>query len=210
MTTTEQRRAHWEGVWTTKQPEAVSWFQADPAMSLALIGDVGLRRDAAIIDVGGGASPLVDRLVDRGYVHVAVLDVSAAALAHAAERLGPLGEDVTWIESDVLAWKPVPGLFDLWHDRAVLHFLTDPADQQAYVRVLETALAPEGTVILATFAPDGPEKCSGLPVARHDGASLTRLLGAGFVLVDERAEEHATPAGGIQKFRWCVFRRRQG
>ncbi len=196
---------HWQNVWTTKQPEEVSWHQDDPSLSLAMIRAASLRRDAAVIDVGGGASALADRLLELGYVHVAVLDISGAALQLAAERLGPLGDDVAWIESSVLDWRPVPGLFDLWHDRAVLHFLTDPADQARYVEVMKTALGPEATVILATFAPDGPEKCSGLPVCRHDSASLSALLGADFRLVEETRQDHLTPGGKAQKFQWCRF-----
>ncbi len=196
---------HWQTVWMTRQPEEVSWYQDDPAPSLAMITAAGLRRDAAIIDVGGGASVLVDRLLERGYVHVAVLDIAEAALRQAAERLGPMGDDVTWIEADVLGWRPVPGLFDLWHDRAVLHFLDQPADQARYVEVMKAALGPGATVILATFAPDGPEKCSGLPVRRHDAASLAALLGPDFRLVEEVRHEHVTPGGNVQKFQWCRF-----
>ncbi|WP_096700420.1 class I SAM-dependent methyltransferase [Magnetospirillum sp. 15-1] len=196
---------HWQTVWTTKQPEEVSWYQDDPAPSLAMITAAGLRRDAAIIDVGGGASVLVDRLLERGYVHVAVLDIAEAALRQAAERLGPMGDDVTWIEADVLGWRPVPGLFDLWHDRAVLHFLDQPADQARYVEVMKAALGPGATVVLATFAPDGPQKCSGLPVCRHDAASLAALLGPDFRLVEEARHEHVTPGGNVQKFQWCRF-----
>lgn len=207
MTETPDRRAHWQRVWTQKSPDAVSWFQPEPAMSVALIQSLSLRKDAGIVDIGGGASLLVDRLTGLGFVHVAVLDVSEAALGHAAERLGPAGDDVAWIASDVLTWQPVPELFGLWHDRAVFHFLTDPDDRKTYVRVLETALAPDGAVILGTFAPDGPERCSGLPVARHDAASLSGILGPGFALVEERAEEHTTPGGSVQRFRWSVFRR---
>ncbi len=207
MADTPDRRSHWQDVWTGKDPERVSWFQSDPAVSIELIHSLGRRRDAAIVDVGGGASLLVDRLLGLGFVHLAVLDVSEAALAHAAGRLGPVGDDVAWIASDVLEWEPVPGRHDIWHDRAVFHFLTDPADQHAYARVVETALAPDGAVILGSFAPDGPTKCSGLPVARHDAASLAAVLGPGFHLVEERAEDHTTPAGAVQKFYWSVFRR---
>lgn len=199
------RQGHWQGVWTTKDPERVSWHEAEPVLSLEMIAALRLRKDAAIIDVGGGASMLVDRLQERGFVHLAVLDISGAALQLAAERLGPMGDDVTWIETDILDWSPVPGLFDLWHDRAVLHFLTDPADQARYVEVMRRALGPEATVILATFAPDGPEKCSGLPVRRHDAASLSALLGPEFRLVEERRQEHATPGGGSQMFQWARF-----
>lgn len=196
---------HWQNVWTTKQPEEVSWHQDDPALSLAMIRAASLRRDAAIVDVGGGASVLVDRLLEQGFVHVAVLDIAGAALQTAAERLGPLGDDVTWIETSVLDWRPVPGLFDLWHDRAVLHFLTDPADQARYVEVMKRALGPEATVIIAAFAPDGPEKCSGLPVCRHDCASLSALLGPDFRLVEESRAGHVTPGGASQRFQWCRF-----
>lgn len=197
--------SHWQNVWTTKQPDEVSWYQDDPEFSLAMIRAASLRRDAAIIDVGGGASLLVDRLLELGYVHVAVLDIAGAALQIAAERLGPLGDDVTWIESAVLDWRPVPGLFDAWHDRAVLHFLTEPADQARYVEVMKTALGPDANVILATFAPDGPEKCSGLPVCRHDAASLSALLRPDFRLVEEARQDHVTPGGNVQKFQWCRF-----
>lgn len=196
---------HWQQVWTTKQPEEVSWYQDDPSPSLEMIQAAGLRRDAAIIDVGGGASVLVDRLLDLGFVHVAVLDIAEAALGKAAERLGPLGDEVTWIETSVLDWRPVPGLFDLWHDRAVLHFLTEPADQARYVEVMKAALGPEASVILAGFAPDGPEKCSGLPVSRHDAASLGALLGPEFRLVEERRQDHVTPGGSVQRFQWARF-----
>lgn len=199
--------SHWASVWSEKQPTNVSWFQPEPAPSLTRIDALGLRKDAGIVDIGGGASPLVDRLLERGFVHVAVLDIAEAGFHHAVERLGPLADDVTWIEADVTQWQPVPGLFDLWHDRAVFHFLTEPGQQQAYARVLDRALSPDGTAIIATFAPDGPEKCSGLPVSRHDGASLSSVLGPGFRLIEERREDHVTPGGAVQKFCWCVFRR---
>jgi SAM-dependent methyltransferase len=196
---------HWQDVWTRKEAEEVSWYQGDPSPSLELIRAAGLRRDAAIIDVGGGASVLVDRLLEAGYVHVAVLDIAEAALRQAAERLGPLGDDVTWIEADVLEWRPVPGLFDLWHDRAVLHFLTDAGDRARYVAVMKAALGPGATVILGAFAPDGPATCSGLPVCRQDAASLGALLGREFHLAEERREDHVTPGGATQKFLWARF-----
>lgn len=207
MTESNQRKDHWQNVWTSKTAEEVSWFQNDPSTSLSLIKAAGLRKDAAIIDVGGGASLLADRLLESGYVHVAVLDISEAALRQTGERLGPMGDDISWIESDVLEWNPVPGLFDLWHDRAVFHFLRDPAEQAAYVEVMRRALGPESTLIIATFAPDGPEKCSGLPVTRHDQASLSALLGAEFKLEESRAEAHTTPGGNLQNFIWCRFTR---
>lgn len=207
MTTTDERRAHWEKVWTTKEHETTSWFQPEPATSLDLIAKAGLSRDAGIVDIGGGASLLVDRLLERGHHHVAVLDVSEAALNLAAERLGPLGDDVAWIASDILEWRPVPGLFELWHDRAVFHFLNREEERKAYRNILMTALVPGGWAVLGTFAPDGPEKCSGLPITRHDAASLARILGPDFELIEERREDHVTPAGNVQKFCWSVFRR---
>jgi SAM-dependent methyltransferase len=196
---------HWQTVWTSKQPEEVSWHQDDPAPSLAMIEAAGLRRDAAIVDVGGGASLLVDRLLERGFLHVAVLDLAEAALALAAERLGPMGDDVTWIETDVLDWRPVPGLFDLWHDRAMLHFLTEPADRVRYVEVMKAALGPGGQAVIATFAPDGPERCSGRPVLRHDAAGLGALLGPDFRLVQAFRQDHPTPGGAVQSFQWTRF-----
>lgn len=207
MTTSDDRRAHWQQVWAKIDPEAASWYQPEPALSLALIEAAGLRRDAGVVDVGAGQSLLIDALAARGWVHLAALDVAPEAIAALAERLGALSEDVTFIESDVLEWRPVPGLFELWHDRACLHFLTDPGDQAKYVDVMATALVPGGIAILGGFAPDGPQKCSGLPVTQHDRDSLAALLGPRFELVDEVDEQHQTPGGRIQAFRWSVWRR---
>ncbi|MBC7953804.1 MAG: class I SAM-dependent methyltransferase [Rhodospirillaceae bacterium] len=207
MTTSDDRRTHWQKVWTTKPPETVSWHQTAPTLSLALIEAAGLRKDAGVVDVGGGASELVDRLSERGWVHLAVLDVSEAALNHAVERLGPLADDITWIESDVLEWRPVPGLFELWHDRACFHFLTDEGDQRKYAEVMATALVPGGMAIIATFAMDGPETCSGLTVERPDEENLARVLGPQFELMDQLTENHVTPGGAVQKFSWWVWRR---
>lgn len=207
MTTSDDRRAHWQNVWRTTSPEAMSWHQPAPTLSLALIGAAGLRRDAGVVDVGGGAAELVDRLSERGWVHLAVLDVSDRAMAHAIERLGPVADDITWIESDVLEWRPVPGLFELWHDRACFHFLTDAGDQRKYAEIMATALVPGGQAIIATFAPDGPDSCSGLVVDHPDEASFAQVLGPQFELIDQVAEDHLTPTGGVQKFIWWVWRR---
>lgn len=207
MTTSDDRRTHWQARWSQLDPESASWHQPAPTLSLALIQAAGLRRDAGVVDVGAGQSRLVEALAERGWTNLAALDVSAAAIAALAERMGPLGDDIAWIEADVLEWRPVPGLFELWHDRACLHFLTDPGDQAKYAEVMATALVPGGIAILGGFAPDGPERCSGLPVARHDGESLSILLSDRFELVDEVAENHLTPSGANQKFLWHVFRR---
>jgi len=182
----------------------VSWYQSNPAVSLELVGRLGIPRDAAVIDVGGGASLFVDRLLEGGYSDVTVLDVSAAALDAARRRLEG-NPAVTWEQADVLAWQPVRRYL-LWHDRAVFHFLVDPMEREGYLRVLQRALAPSGHVVLATFAPDGPQECSGLPVARYSPEDLLTALGGGFAEVESTWEAHRTPGGGLQPFTWIVAR----
>lgn len=200
------RRDHWETVYTTKAEADVSWFQASPEMSVALIKAAGATADTAIIDIGGGASRLVDALLQEGIGTVAVLDLSQAALAAAQKRLGALAEQVEWIACDVTAWAPARR-YDIWHDRAAFHFLTERSDQAAYVERLKSALHPGGQVIIGTFALDGPEKCSGLPVQRYDAESLHRTLGADFELVETRSETHATPWRSTQSFQFARLRR---
>lgn len=201
------RQAHWNDVYGRTAETEVSWFQETPAPSLALLELIGARPTDAIIDVGGGASRLVDHLLDHGFGKIAVLDLSEAALTAARNRLGDRGGSVRWIVADVTTWQPAEP-YDVWHDRAALHFLTDPADQAAYAARLRTALRIGGHAIIGTFAPDGPERCSGLSVVRHDANSLSALLGPGFALIDARRHEHATPRGGVQKFQFSTFRRR--
>ncbi len=200
------RQAHWQAVYTGKGETGVSWFEAEPAVSLALIELVRTPPEAAVINVGGGASRLVDRLLARGFADVTVLDLSAAALAAARDRLGEPGRRVQWIVADATSWEP-PRRYALWHDRAALHFLTDPADRAAYVARLLQALVPGGHAIIGSFAPDGPEKCSGLPVVRYDADSLAETLGPGFVLIDSRRHVHRTPSGTEQRFHFGTFRR---
>ncbi len=200
------RQHHWEKVYTTKGEGEVSWFQETPALSLELIELVGARQNSAIIDIGGGASRLVDNLVSRGYEDVTVLDLSAAALASARSRIGDQADRVTWLTVDVTIWEP-SRTFDVWHDRAAFHFLTEPNDQTAYVARLRRALRVGGHAIIATFAPDGPERCSGLPVSRYDANSLGAKLGDGFDLIDARGHDHTTPWGSLQKFQFSSFRR---
>ena len=204
MTETD-RQSHWENVYSTKQENEVSWFEDTPELSVNLLKEAGLLPTMSVIDIGGGASRLVDRLLAGGQDHVSVLDLSAAALATARARIGDAAK-VTWIVSDVTQWVP-DRAYDLWHDRAAFHFLTAPADQQAYVSVLYAALKPGGHAIIGTFAPDGPEKCSGLPVARHDAASLATVLGPRFRLLATRRHEHATPWGSVQNFQFSTFER---
>lgn len=200
------RQQHWEDVYTRKREDEVSWFQAEAAVSLDLIARCAPALDAKIIDVGGGASRLVDGLVARGFEDLTVLDLSATALAKARERLGEPGQRVKWLTADVTAFEP-PEKYALWHDRAVFHFLTSPADRSAYVRVLERALMHGGHAILGTFAPDGPERCSGLEVARYDGPALAAALGPAFALLETLRHEHVTPGGKVQAFTFARFQR---
>ena len=200
------RKAHWENLYTTKGEKEVSWFQENPAPSLELIALAGVAANASIIDVGGGASRLIDSLVERKMGQMTVLDLSSAALDAAKERLGEAGAGVEWIVADVTTWEPAK-TYDLWHDRAAFHFLTDQADQSAYVDRLKRALKRGGCVIIGTFALDGPERCSGLPIMRHDAASLSAMLGTDFKLIDTRRHEHTTPWGAVQRFQFSTFRR---
>lgn len=199
------RRAHWEQVWRTKAPQQVSWYQPEPTVSLELIEAAGIAKDDGIIDVGGGASVLVDRLLDRGYANLAVLDIAGAAIQASRARLGPLAARVEWHEADVTSFDP-PRRYGLWHDRAVFHFLTEAAGRQSYVATLRKTLKPGGAVVIATFAPDGPPRCSGLDVMRHDETSLAAELGDGFVLLEARRETHRTPWQAEQRFVYCRFR----
>ena len=202
----EASKTHWETVYTTKAENEVSWFQDNPALSLELIDLVRPARDAAIVDIGGGASRLVDCLLARGFERVTVLDISQAALDVAKARLGKRATKVQWIAADVTRWRP-PETFDLWHDRAAFHFLVDAADRAAYIARLKKAVKPGGHVIIGTFAIDGPEKCSGLPVNRYDAARLSEELGTPFALIHARAHDHITPWHSRQHFQFCVFRR---
>jgi 2-polyprenyl-3-methyl-5-hydroxy-6-metoxy-1,4-benzoquinol methylase len=197
---------HWQSVYQSRATDAVSWYQKRPSTSLDLIAASGIARDAAIIDVGGGASVLVDHLLEGGFGDVTVLDVAPAALDAAKDRLGPNAVKVTWVATDIRTWNP-DRIYTLWHDRAVFHFLTDRAARESYVATLKRALAPGGHVIIATFFLEGPEKCSGLPVVRYDAVSLSAELGEDFELMEERFEEHVTPSDVTQAFLWCRFRR---
>ena len=202
------RQRHWVNVYATKGESEVSWFEETPALSLELIRLVGAIRNSGIVDIGGGASRLADGLVSQGFEDVTVLDLSAAALASARARMGDKANRVTWIAADVTTWEP-SRTYDVWHDRAAFHFLTDPKDQAAYMTRLRRALRPGGHAIIGTFALDGPERCSGLVVSRHDAGSLAATLGGGFELIDSRRHEHITPWGTPQRFQFSTFRREQ-
>ncbi len=199
------RNAHWNGVYSTKHEAQVSWFQEQPGQSLELIRRCGLAAGAAVIDVGGGASRLVDALLDERLT-VSVLDISAAALEQARVRLGDRAAAVEWLVSDITRWQP-HRTYDLWHDRAVFHFLTEAADRAAYRARLLAAVPTGGHVVMGTFALDGPERCSGLPVVRYGAHDLAAALGAGFRLTETAQELHKTPGGNTQSFQFCRFSR---
>ena len=203
---TNKPQVHWENVYATKEEAEVSWYQETPEPSLELLALVEARLNAAIIDIGGGASRLVDVLLAEGFKDVTVLDLSAGALNVARKRLGQAGNRASWIVADVTEWEP-PEVYDLWHDRAAFHFLDGEQQQRAYIERLRRGLRIGGHAIIGTFALDGPEKCSGLPVTRYSAESLSTLLGSGFTLLDTRRHEHTTPQGVVQKFRFSTFKR---
>lgn len=199
-------KAHWDAVYEAKAEREVSWFEALPSASLGMLERAGLAPATCVIDVGGGASRLVDALLARGLTCVAVLDISGAALARSRERLGQAASIPTWIESDVLAdWSLAP--VDIWHDRAVFHFLTAAKDRRRYLARLATTLKPGGSAIIATFAPDGPAKCSGLPVVRYSPPSLAIELGEDFTRQESALHLHLTPRGTTQSFQFSRFKR---
>ena len=200
------RETHWRTVYTEKQPDAVSWYQTAPAPSLHALDKAGAAPRQALIDIGGGASTLVDALLDRGWHDLTVLDIAAPALEAAQARLGDRAAVVSWEVADISAWQPQRH-YAIWHDRAVFHFLTEPQRRLAYVGALKAGLAIGGLAIIATFAPDGPEKCSGLEVERYDADRLAETLGPGVRLEASWRDEHITPWGAPQAFTWCVFRR---
>ena len=197
--TSFDRKTHWEQIYTSKSSLEVSWHQSDPALSLRLIGNTGIGKGDGIIDVGGGASVLVDRLHAQGYSRLAVLDISAKSLAVAQQRLGDNAKDIEWYEADITGFRPGHA-FTLWHDRAVFHFLTEASDREKYVATLKRSLSPNGHVILAAFAIGGPEQCSGLDIVQYDSARLLDALGEEFTLVEEVSETHITPDNKQQKF----------
>lgn len=201
-----QSRTHWEQVYTNKAADEVSWFQPHAKRSLELIGEARLPRDAPIIDVGGGASTLVDDLLAEGYDNLSVLDLSSTALAAARSRLGAGAAHVHWREADILDAGLAPQAYQLWHDRAVFHFLTTTEERRAYVDAVRHAVKPGGFVIIATFADDGPSQCSGLPAMRYSAEALHAEFGEPFQLLRHVRETHRTPGGNEQKFVYCLMR----
>lgn len=199
-------QAHWETVYSRKSEDELSWHQSAPAVSLELLELVGLEKGMSVIDIGAGTSRLVDALLARDIRDITVLDLSGAALEATRARLGASGASVTFAVGDVTRWQPARR-FDIWHDRAVFHFLTAPEDRAAYIARLNEGLKPGGHTLIATFALDGPEKCSGLPVMRYAPQTLAETLGAGFDLIAERHHLHHTPWGSAQSFQYSLFRK---
>ncbi|MCB9762107.1 MAG: class I SAM-dependent methyltransferase [Alphaproteobacteria bacterium] len=200
-------REHWDEVYRSKSPESVSWYRPRLEQSLAWIDRCGLDPGAHVVDVGGGASPLVDDLLTRGFERISVADIAAEALAHTHARLGDIGQTVQWVVGDATTPLFDEDSVDLWHDRAVFHFLTEPARREAYIEALRRAVRPGGFVIIATFGPNGPERCSGLPVKRYASSDIAAALGAGFELVEQADEAHTTPWGAQQAFAYALCRR---
>jgi trans-aconitate methyltransferase len=197
--------AHWDDAYAHGD-DTRSWFEEQPDMSLRMLDAAGVLAADALIDVGGGASPLTGALLDRGFRDLTVLDISAAGMQHARDRLGPRAGQVHWLTADVLRWHPQRH-YQAWHDRAAYHFLTTNEHRQQYLHTLDTATAPDAIAVFGCLAPDGPDHCSGLPVARYSPAQLARQIGTNWLLISQDREEHITPAGTIQPFTWIVLRR---
>lgn len=200
------RIQHWENVYQTKKATEVSWYEDDPKTSLDLIMEVADNRLNAIIDVGGGQSFLVDRLLEVGFINLTVLDISSTAISATKSRLGPSASAVTWLARDITVTS-LPAFYDVWHDRAVFHFLTDPDDQNRYLELLKATLRPQGFFIVGTFAKEGPSKCSGLTIQQYDHAAMTQLLGNGFISVRSLTYQHRTPSGKTQDFYFGIFQK---
>ena len=199
-------KQHWERIYQEKGPNQVSWFKASLDISLELISLSGIDKNKKIIDVGGGASVFVDKLIEKKFTDLTVLDISANAIQYAKERLKEKANKVKWVESDIAQFQP-PELYDLWHDWAVFHFFIDPADRKKYIKVLDKAVKPNGFVIIASFALEGPLKCSGLNVERYDAEKLSKELGTHFTLIKNVGQTHLTPWHSEQKFSYCLFKK---
>ena len=202
-----EMKTHWEHIYETKGSTQVSWYQQHAQLSLQFIQNTRIQKTAQIIDIGGGASTLVDDLLVAGFQHVSILDISATALQLAQQRLGARATEVNWIEADITQVRLPEQTYDLWHDHAVFHFLTQPADRQRYINTVRQAVRTGGHVIVATFASDGPDHCSGLEVVRYDPESLHDEFGEGFELKDSTRETHHTPFGTEQRFIYCYCRK---
>jgi hypothetical protein len=200
------QKAYWDAAYTTKG-DNVSWYQSGPSRSLEMICAAATLHDVGIIDIGAGASRLADELLIRKFSDLTLLDVSEVALATTRSRLGEASGKITWIAADITEWKP-SRKYEIWHDRAVFHFLTNSTVQDAYIEALKLATEPGATIILSTFALKGPEKCSGLPVQRYSAETLAARLGPDFAMYAKSVEQHPTPFGTTQEFIYAGFKRR--
>jgi trans-aconitate methyltransferase len=205
MNSAETVAQHWDAAYAHGDTTR-SWYQAEPMMSLRMLDAAGITPAAAVIDIGGGASTLADALLERGFLDVSVLDISAIALAQAQRRLGAAATRIDWIHADLFTWQP-PHLYRAWHDRAVFHFLTTSRDRRQYLARLTEATSPGSVAVFGCFAPDGPEYCSGLPVARYSADDLADLLGDRWRPINHDRQVHVTPAGVTQPFTWGAFNR---
>lgn len=199
-------KKHWETVYQTKDTTKVGWFQPKPQISLNMISKTGISVESSILDVGGGDSLLVDRLLDMGFKDITILDISSSALEKAKERLGPSGSNIHWIVSDMLQFKP-DRKFTLWHDRAVFHFLTDQNEREAYRGLVESSITPGGYLVIMTFSKSGPKSCSGLPVQQYDIQDLENFFHKEFELIEGKNYDHLTPSGSVQNYTICLFRK---
>lgn len=202
----DNTKSHWEGIYTEKPPQDVSWFQQEPTISLKIIQRIG-DKNARIIDVGGGASVLVDHLLKLGYSNLAVLDISGKAIEYVKKRLSDQATKIEWFEKDITEFIPLH-TYDIWHDRAVFHFLIDIKSRQLYINALKNTVKSGSHVIIATFAKDGPTKCSGLDIVQYDNRSIQHELGNEFILLESQFETHITPAGREQHFIYFIFQRK--
>jgi SAM-dependent methyltransferase len=201
------RQSHWQSLYQTRSSSEVGWYQPHLRVSLELISQPGILPTANILDVGAGDSTLVDDLLAYGYSHISLLDISSTALERAKARLGYASDKITWIEADILQVRLPSNTYDLWHDRALFHFLTNDSDRCRYVELAHNALKPDGYLIIATFAPDGPVRCSGLDTLRFSPDSLCHEFGADFTLIHSLSEIHHTPSGSEQQFSYCLFKK---
>jgi SAM-dependent methyltransferase len=202
----EHLSSHWDAIYESKEDGDLTWFQASSTVSLELIELANLPTEAAIVDVGGGVSRLIDGLLAAKFENITVVDVSGAAIEKSRARLGSKGDFIRWITGDILACPLETGSVDLWHDRAVFHFLLTASDRDKYITCIRSALKPGGFVVISTFGPDGPERCSGLQICRYNPQKLAASLGPEFVLLESKPENHVTPTGAIQAFTCCIFR----
>ena len=201
------KKAHWENIYTTKQADEVSWYQPGAQTSVGFVNRAGLSSDARIIDIGGGDSYFAEQLLDNGFEDITVVDISAAALERAKERLGSKAAGIIWIVADAANFEP-PATYDFWHDRAAFHFLTDEADIENYLKTAHAALKPGGTFVLGTFSEEGPKKCSGIEIKQYSEASMQQRLAQYFERVECINTDHETPFGTVQNFTFCSFRKK--